>query len=322
VLERYRLRKENNNMAYNGSGVFSIINTFVYDTVISETAMNANFSDIATGLSTAITKDGQTTILANIPFSSNKITGLGDGTAAQDAAALHQIQDQDGVWCGTAGGTDDALTVTPTPAVTAYVAGQKFSFVAASNNTGAATIAVSGLTTKAIQLDGSALAADDIVSGKIYDVVYDGTQFQLNRISSPESLTSSDIGVTVQAYDADTMVSDTTKRITANMGFTPVSDSSSSGSVTFDFSTGNIAKITLTEAITSITLSGATAGDCLEIWVTQAAGGYAVSGWPAAVKWAGGGTAPTISTTPGAVDIIMLRYDGTNYYGSIQQDHQ
>lgn len=130
------------------------------------------------------------------------------------------------------------------------------------------------------------------------------------------------IGTHVQAYNANTMISDTTKRITANMGFTPVTDTSSSGAVTFDFSTGNIAKLTLTENITSITLSGATAGDCLEIWVTQAAGGYAVSGWPATVKWAGGGTVPTISTTSGAVDITMLRYDGTNYYGSIQQDHQ
>ena len=130
------------------------------------------------------------------------------------------------------------------------------------------------------------------------------------------------IGTNVQAYDENTMVSDTSTRITANQGFTPAADASSSGAVTFDFSTGNICKITLTEAITSVTIDGADAGDTLKIWITQAAGGYAVSGWASTVKWAGGGTAPTISTTSGAVDIITLEYDGTNYYAAISQDHQ
>jgi hypothetical protein len=131
-----------------------------------------------------------------------------------------------------------------------------------------------------------------------------------------------EIGADVQAYDANTMLSDTSARITANMGFTPASDTSSSGSVTFDFSTGNICKITLTEAITSVTIDGADAGDTLKIWITQAAGGYAVSGWASTVKWAGGGTAPTISTTSGARDIITLEYDGTDYCAAATQDHR
>lgn len=117
------------------------------------------------------------------------------------------------------------------------------------------------------------------------------------------------------------MVPSTATRITANMGFTPVTDTSSSGAVTFDFTTGNICKITLTEAITSITLSGAAAGDTLKIEITQAAGGYAVSGWPASVKWPGG-TAPTITATNGSVDIITLEFDGTNYRASAVQDYR
>lgn len=39
----------------------------------------------ATGLSTCITKDGQTTISANIPFNNKRITGLGDASADTDA---------------------------------------------------------------------------------------------------------------------------------------------------------------------------------------------------------------------------------------------
>lgn len=47
-------------MPYNGSGVFSVVNTFVPNTTISSSAMNANFSDIATnGLSNVLVRDGQ-----------------------------------------------------------------------------------------------------------------------------------------------------------------------------------------------------------------------------------------------------------------------
>jgi len=41
--------------------------------------------------------------------------------------------------------------------------------------------------------------------------------------------------------------------------------------------------------------------------------------WPASVKWPGG-TAPTLSTAAGAVDIISLYYDGTNYFGVASLD--
>jgi len=58
-------------MSYNGAGAF-VINTagqpVVTGTVISSTAFNALTADLATGLSTAITKDGQTATTARIPF--------------------------------------------------------------------------------------------------------------------------------------------------------------------------------------------------------------------------------------------------------------
>jgi hypothetical protein len=58
-------------MSYNGSGTFQINTSgqpVVAGTVISATAFNALTADLATGLSTAITKDGQTTTTARIPF--------------------------------------------------------------------------------------------------------------------------------------------------------------------------------------------------------------------------------------------------------------
>jgi len=58
-------------MSYNGSGTFQINTTgqpVVTGTIISSSAFNALTADLATGLSTAITKDGQTTTTARIPF--------------------------------------------------------------------------------------------------------------------------------------------------------------------------------------------------------------------------------------------------------------
>ena len=66
------------------AGVFSI-NTagqpVVTGTVISSTAFNALTSDLATGLSTAVLKDGTQVLTANIPFAGFKITGAGAASA-------------------------------------------------------------------------------------------------------------------------------------------------------------------------------------------------------------------------------------------------
>ena len=58
-------------MSYNGSGTFTINSTgqpVVAGTVITASAFNALTADLATGLTTAITKDGQTTTTVQIPF--------------------------------------------------------------------------------------------------------------------------------------------------------------------------------------------------------------------------------------------------------------
>jgi hypothetical protein len=58
-------------MSYNGSGTFQINSTgqpVVAGTTISSATFNALTADLATGLTTAITKDGQTTATARIPF--------------------------------------------------------------------------------------------------------------------------------------------------------------------------------------------------------------------------------------------------------------
>jgi hypothetical protein len=169
-------------MSFNGSGVFQINSTgqpVVAGTVISSTAFNALTADLATGLSTCVTKDGQTTPTANLPMASYKFTGLGAGTDAGDSANLSQVQSTVVKLIGSISGVD-TITGSLTPALTAYAAGQMFYFVAAGANTSAVTLNVNSLGAKAVTRDGStALVAGDIASGEVVVVIYDGTRFQM-----------------------------------------------------------------------------------------------------------------------------------------------
>jgi hypothetical protein len=66
-------------MSYNGSGTFNINSTgqpVVAGTVITASAFNALTTDLATGLTTAITKDGQTTTTARITFAQGLTSSL------------------------------------------------------------------------------------------------------------------------------------------------------------------------------------------------------------------------------------------------------
>jgi hypothetical protein len=171
-------------LSYNGSGTFQI-NTagqpVVAGTVISSTAFNSLTSDLATGLSTALTKDGQTTVTANIPLAGFKITGLGAATVGTDAVRYSQIQSGTDKLITVTG--TDTLTGTMTPALTAYAAGNQFSFVAANTNTGAVTINIDGVGVKSITKNGTtALVAGNIVANSVVLIEYDGTRFQLLNV--------------------------------------------------------------------------------------------------------------------------------------------
>lgn len=168
-------------MSYNGTGTFNI-NTagqpVVTGTTITSTAFNLLTADLAAGLTTAITKDGQTTPTANIPMGTYKITGLGAGTAATDAAQYGQLQ-AGATQIATILGTD-TLTGSLTPPLSAYATGNLFSFVAVNTNTGAVTINLNSLGAKSITKQGTTpLVAGDLVSGQVYLIEYDGTRFQL-----------------------------------------------------------------------------------------------------------------------------------------------
>lgn len=84
---------------------------------------------------------------------------------------------------------------------------------------------------------------------------------------------------------------------------------------TVDFNNGNIQKLSLSSATgdVTLTLSNPNQGALYTLFVTQGATPYNLV-FPGNVKWPQG-QAPILSSTNGAIDKIMLYYDGTNFYG-------
>jgi hypothetical protein len=97
-------------------------------------------------------------------------------------------------------GAANAYVITPVPAITAYTAGQIFSFKATNANTTTSTLNVSGLGVKTINKLGgaTALASGDIAAGMVVVVEYDGTNFvMLNPVGNAPLLpTGSAAGLT------------------------------------------------------------------------------------------------------------------------------
>lgn len=101
--------------------------------------------------------------------------------------------------------------------------------------------------------------------------------------------------------------------------------SSSSNVLTLDLENGNVFETTLTEAVTTLTISNPPAtGDfgyfVLEL-IQDGTGGWAVT-FPAAVKWADNGTAPTLTTAAGTVSTLVFYTTdaGTTWIGSLFGD--
>jgi len=95
----------------------------------------------------------------------------------------------------------------------------------------------------------------------------------------------------------------------------------SSGVVAITCASNNVFAISLNAAITSITFSSIpTTGNVCNLTLAFTMDGTARAiTWPAAVKWASGGTAPTLTSTLNKTDIFLLTtWDaGTNWFATI-----
>lgn len=168
-------------MAFNGSGVFVLPYNWENDAAsginIRADRMDGQDGAIATGLSTCITKDGQQTLTANIPFSNFKILNLGNATAATDSINAGQVRSGITMWCGTSSGTNIVTVSSAVFPVTSLAAGLTLRFSLGGTNTGAVTVSVDGSAATAVLKNGAAFVAGDWTLGDMAEIVYDGTNF-------------------------------------------------------------------------------------------------------------------------------------------------
>jgi len=97
-----------------------------------------------------------------------------------------------------------------------------------------------------------------------------------------------------------------------------IANGNSGASKTFDWRAGNKQTVTMTDDC-EFTFT-APAGPCnLVLRIVQDGTGSRTVTWPGTCKWAGG-TAPTLTTTAWAIDVVCFYFDGMNYYGSAVLD--
>ncbi len=117
-----------------------------------------------------------------------------------------------------------------------------------------------------------------------------------------------------------TLVEDTTPQLSGELdardnsiGFT-LQSTTGDGTTTIDWKLGNKFKFTFGAQNETFTFTAPSNVCSLQLILIQDGTGSRTVTWPATIKWPAG-TAPTLTTTANAVDIISFFFDGTNYYG-------
>lgn len=208
-------------MARNGSGTYNLPagNPVTTGTTISSTWANTTLSDMATALTGSIASDGQTTASGNLPMGGFIHTNVGNATVRNNYASAGQVQDGVITYLTSVSGTN-TITAVGAVGMTAYATGQKFTFIAAGANTGAATININSIGAKSITKNGAtALSAGDLASGAVAEVVYDGTQFQLISglagLSTPISASNGGTGLTSVGTSGNVLTSNGTSWVSS-----------------------------------------------------------------------------------------------------------
>jgi len=178
-------------MGRDSSGTYTRTQSnYSFNTVISETQINSELNDIASELTLSLEASGKKAWTGNQNCGSQKMTALAAGSALTDSTNLGQVQN--GATQYAAGSGTNTIVATMAPAIAAYAAGQTFRIkMAAGANTGATTLNLNSVGARAITKRGTtALAAGDIPANMMFEVAYDGTQFQLINVGLDAGMTA------------------------------------------------------------------------------------------------------------------------------------
>lgn len=95
-----------------------------------------------------------------------------------------------------------------------------------------------------------------------------------------------------------------------------LNNGNSGASANIDWTIAQKQVITLTSGTVALTMTAPPGVSNLLLRIVQdGSGGRFITSWPATIKWAGGAGAPTLSPASGAIDIVSLYWNGTNYFG-------
>jgi hypothetical protein len=205
----------------------------------------------------------------------------------------------------------DTIVGTATPAISAYAAGQIFVFAAAGANTGAATLNVNGVGAVAVNktAGATALAAGDIVANSVVVAVYltsPGNHFRIltqsNGRASSTTLPGLIEAATAAEYRANTagVLALTPTEVWSAMSEVALSDGAT---VSWDMATGFDFSLTLGGNRTLAAPTNVKVGQKGRLRVIQDATGSRTITWNGNFDFSGG-TAPTLSTTAAAKDVL------------------
>lgn len=175
-------------MPWSGSGSFTRVHDWTTDRdggiKIQGSRFDAENDDFAAGIQAALAKNGENAATANLNLGGFRFTNAGNATAADDLARVSQIQSGSFNYAA-AGGTADVITLSLSPAITAYSEGVVYCFQPSSNNaTTTPTLNINSVGAKTIVKRGSAaLEAGDIVADEPALVVYNSTDDNFTLIN-------------------------------------------------------------------------------------------------------------------------------------------
>jgi len=310
-------------MSYNGSGTFNINTTgqpVVAGTVISSSAFNSLTSDLATGLTTAITKDGQTTTTARITFAQGFTSSL---TTDSSSVSTGSIITAGGVgiakalFIGTTANVAGAVTLQSTlgvTGVTTLTAQPILSSLTASKPV--FTDASKGLVSTGTL--GSDQGGTGVANNAASTITISGNFGTTLTVTATTAITLPTTGTLATLAGAEGLTNKTlTNPTITNYVESVVAIGNSGTSQTLALTNGTVQTVTMTGNCT-FTMPTNVAGKSFVLIAVQDGTGSRTATFTS-VKWVGG-TAPTLTTTATTGrDILTFFADGTNWYGTYAQ---